>query len=122
MAKVLVVDDEPTIRDMLAQMLALEGYTPITAADGRQALEVVRQTPPDVIVLDLMMPVMDGWTFAQQCHVDPMGHGIPIIVLSASSRAKSAQEDLAGTGVCAVLPKPFRMDALIAVIAANVRR
>jgi CheY-like chemotaxis protein len=68
-----------------------------------------------------MMPVMDGWTFAQRCHADASGHGIPIVVLSASSRASNAQRDLADTGVCAVVAKPFRLDTLLTVIAAHLR-
>ena len=65
-AKILVVDDEPSIVDVLTRFLSREGYTVMTAVNGREALECVRQEPPDLILLDVTMPELDGFTVCQQ--------------------------------------------------------
>jgi CheY-like chemotaxis protein len=119
---VLVVDDDAGMREVIAESLRLDGCVVATAANGAAALEQVRRYPPDLIVLDLMMPVMDGWTFARVCHTDPVGHGIPIVVLSASTRASTALEELAGTGVRAVLNKPFGLEALLGAVQDHAAR
>lgn len=65
-AKVLIVDDEPNIRELLSEALELNGFVVRTAADGRQALEAVARQRPDIIVLDVMMPGLDGFTIARK--------------------------------------------------------
>ena len=107
--RVLVVDDEPVIRYTVEDALSEAGYHVATAAHGAQAPEEVSRVRPDVIVLDLMMPVMDGWTF--------LGHitDIPVVLMSASHnlRATPTPEPVKG-----LLPKPFNLDDLIALVAA----
>src|SRR5207249_1817499 len=70
--RVLVVEDEAAIRGALIEALADEGYDTVAAANGAIALDVVREAPPDVIILDLMMPVMDGWQFLSRCREDDL--------------------------------------------------
>src|SRR5919199_5374278 len=82
--QVLVVDDDPAIRDVLSDVLTMEGYTVATAENGQAGLEQLQRARPDLILLDLLMPGMDGWTFARQCRADPAGRDIPIVVLSAA--------------------------------------
>jgi CheY-like chemotaxis protein len=82
--RVLVVDDDPGIRRMVSLVLAGEGYDVRTAEDGRQALDLLASWHPAVILLDLMMPVMDGWTFLVAQQADPVLAPIPVIVMSAS--------------------------------------
>src|SRR3954447_11239609 len=81
--RVVLVDDEVTLRDLLAEFLQDEGYEVLTAGNGRQALAILRDQPTDAIVLDLGMPVMDGAAFRQQQLLQPHLAAIPVIVLSA---------------------------------------
>ncbi|MHB9146763.1 MAG: response regulator [Symbiobacteriia bacterium] len=77
---VLVVDDEPTLRDVVADVLRMDGYRVVTAGDGLGALSVFREAAPNLIVLDLMLPGMDGFEVARQVREESV---VPIIVLSA---------------------------------------
>src|SRR5216683_7493642 len=80
--RVLVVDDDPDIRELLVSVLTDDGYEATSAKNGRDALAVLDRWPADVVVLDLMMPVMDGWTFAERMREK---WTIPIIVISAAT-------------------------------------
>ena len=80
--RVLVVDDDASIRELLSTALEDDGYEVVPARNGEDALSVCERWRPDVIVLDLMMPVMDGWTFAKRLHETD---DIPIVVLSAAN-------------------------------------
>ena len=111
--RVLVVDDDAVIRDTLATALGDEGYVVRVATDGRAALDTMGNWRPDVIVLDLMMPVMDGPSFrAAQRSADEVAE-IPVIVLSA---AHEVQQRAAGLDAAAVFPKPFDLGALLDAI------
>jgi two-component system, chemotaxis family, chemotaxis protein CheY len=115
-SRVLVVDDDPVIRSTVAELLADEGYDVQQASDGAEALEMVRESPPDAIVLDLMMPVLDGWAFVHQCRALPRCGAVPIVVMSATHRLHETAEQLHALGVRAVVAKPFDVDALIAIV------
>src|ERR687883_659428 len=84
---VLVVDDDPAIRGLVADALRGEGYTVDIAAHGREALDAMRARRPSTIVLDLMMPVMDGFSFLEACHQEQLCDGVPIVVISAVQEA-----------------------------------
>jgi CheY-like chemotaxis protein len=107
-----VVDDERPIRELVALVLEEEGYQVEQAADGGEALLKVRAARPDAVVLDLAMPVMDGWSFAQACHALPC-EPIPILIVSASTQLARAAEQLRAFGVHASLPKPFDLEVLL---------
>jgi two-component system response regulator MprA len=113
--RVLVVDDDALIRDTLATALGDEGYTVRVAGDGRSALTSIGIWRPDVIVLDLMMPVMDGASFraAQRSAADTAQ--IPVIVLSA---AHEVQARAAALDPAAIFTKPFDLGALLDAIAS----
>ena len=113
--RALVVDDDAVIREAVAEALEMEGYETRTAADGAQALARMEDWTPHVIVLDLMMPVMDGWHFREAQRAHPAASGVPVVVLSASQRLAEAQETL---GPAAVLSKPFRLADLLETIDA----
>jgi CheY-like chemotaxis protein len=113
---VLVVDDDPVIRSTVAEVLRDEGYSVQEAGDGAQALEVVRGARPDAIVLDLMMPVLDGWAFVDRCRGVPGFGDVPIVVMSATHGLHESAERLHAMGVRAVVAKPFDLDALIAIV------
>ena len=84
---ILVVDDDPDIRDSLKEVLEDEGYTVNSVANGREALEYLKRSPrPCVILLDLMMPVMDGWQFRREQKQDPTIAAIPLIVITATGK------------------------------------
>lgn len=106
--RVLVVEDEPSIRDAVAEVLVMEGYAVRTAANGAEALEVIQGELPRLIVLDMRMPVMDGWAFAQE--LSERGLGIPILVLTAAHNARNWAQEVGAAGY---LPKPFDVVELI---------
>jgi DNA-binding response OmpR family regulator len=113
--RVLVVDDDALIRDTLATALGDEGYAVRVAPDGRAALSAIGNWRPDVIVLDLMMPVMDGSAFraAQRSAADTAQ--IPVIILSAAHNVHSRA---AGLHPAAIFSKPFDLGALLDAIAS----
>jgi CheY-like chemotaxis protein len=109
---ILVVDDEDAIREVVAETLELEGYHVERAGDGEQALAKVKALHPDAIVLDLMMPVMDGWTFLQQCRRDEICHSTPVLVMSAYRRLAETAHELH----VPCLAKPFDLDVFLAAV------
>lgn len=117
--RVLVVDDEDMIRDFVAEALSDEGYDVEVARNGQEALEKARQRPPHAIVLDLMMPIMDGWTFVDRSRREPWSSNVPIVVMSAATGLAATARDL---GVRACLAKPFDLDALIGAVDRLTRQ
>jgi CheY-like chemotaxis protein len=112
MKHILVVDDDEDIREFVSMALRLEDYPVETAAHGAEALRKVRQDPPSLVLLDLMMPVMDGWKFVQTCRNEGLCQQVPVVVMSASARAQAAEELQAH----AFLAKPFDLDELFQVV------
>ena len=113
MTTVLVVDDEPTIRGLVADALAEDGYAVETAGNGREALARARAHRPDLVVLDLRMPVMDGPAFVAACRGLPACAGVPVVLMSASFHNLDWCDRL---GVAACLPKPFDLDELATTV------
>ena len=111
--RVLVVDDDESIRDLVEMALSAEGHQVMTAPDGAAALEAIAVSPPDVILLDMKMPVMDGWAFARAYREAPGPHA-PIVVVTAAQDAASRAAEVAADGH---LPKPFDLDELFRVVA-----
>ncbi len=111
MPSILVVDDDRDIRETLAEVLEVAGHTVSKASNGGEALDALRAKPAEVILLDLMMPVMDGWTFVREQQADAALADIPIVVVTA------APVDAPIPGVRAYLPKPFDLDRLLSVVA-----
>ena len=105
---VLVVDDEPDIRATVSAMLEIEGFDVAEAANGADALEAVEKRRPDVILLDMRMPVLDGWGFAAEMR--RRGHGTPIVVMTAARDAAHWAGEIAAA---AFVAKPFGFDDLI---------
>jgi CheY-like chemotaxis protein len=109
---VLVVEDDPTVRGTLALILESEGYVIATAANGRDALAIMAGQPPDVVLLDLQMPIMTGWELIEACRSDSATCHLPLIVMSAVyDRTHVGLGD-----VQAFLPKPFGIDQLLDVL------
>jgi two-component system chemotaxis response regulator CheY len=112
MKRILVVDDDPAVRRLLTEMLC-ERYAITLASNGAEALDSIRQQPPDAVVLDMMMPVMDGWTFLSAYRRQPASAEVPVVVVSGEP---SACEDGRRLGARACVPKPFDVDRLRAVV------
>ena len=113
MPAVLIVDDDAEIRDALTEFLLDEGYDVLVAGDADAALESLRQRAPTVILLDLMMPVMDGATFRQRQLADARLADIPVVVMSASSSGRAVSAELKAH---AYVPKPIDLDGLLATL------
>jgi two-component system, OmpR family, phosphate regulon response regulator PhoB len=121
MATILVVEDEPAIQELIAINLEHAGYQPVQAADAEQALAIVRDAVPDLILLDWMLPGMSGMEFARRLRADRRTQQVPVIMLTA--RAEE-QDKLAGleTGADDYITKPFSPRELNARIKALLRR
>ena len=113
---ILIVDDQEEIRDLLSDLLHLSGYVTQTAANGLEAIEQISKDRPDLITLDLAMPVLDGHGVLQRLAGDPRTSTIPVVVVSAYSL------DLQPTPqIVRVVPKPFEVFELIELIKGVLR-
>jgi CheY-like chemotaxis protein len=112
--RILLVEDDRSLRDTLADLLADEGFEVACAANGREALERLAGSRPDLIVLDLVMPVMDGWAFREAQRSSPSLAAIPTVVLSASCPADNPS--VRSLGAEAVLTKPVGTERLIGAL------
>ena len=118
--RILVVDDDPAIRHMLTATLEDEGHAVREAANGADALVAVQAWRPDLIVLDLMMPVMNGWQFAETYGSLPPPHA-PIVVITAAGPGAIQSAEHLGT-ISAVLGKPIDLEVLHDSIDAHLGR
>ncbi|HSN98693.1 MAG TPA: response regulator [Candidatus Nanopelagicales bacterium] len=114
---ILVVDDDVEIREMLRIALTEEGYGVVCAPDGAAALAVLEHETPGVILLDMRMPVMDGWAFARAYAERPGPHA-PILVITAAVDAGRWAREI---GASAAIAKPFDLNRLIDKIAEHMR-
>lgn len=113
--RVLAVDDDPTIRRLLQVNLQMEGYEVDLAEDGIYALEKMRENKPALVVLDIMMPRMDGWTVCETMKDDPELKDIPVVFLSARAQdADIARGEKLGA---AYMTKPFDPFDLLELVA-----
>ncbi len=109
---ILVVDDEQQILDVATFVLEDEGYSVGTASDGREALARVGEQAPDLIVLDMRMPVLDGWGSVKEYRAR-FDHQAPIIVLAAAADPGKRAEEIGAVGL---IEKPFRLDSLVRIV------
>ncbi|MCC7451357.1 MAG: response regulator [Anaerolineae bacterium] len=117
----LVVDDNKTNREMLGYALKLEGHTVVMAENGRQALEMIQTAPFDLVLLDIMMPGIDGYQVLQMLKAEPDYRHIPVIVISAVEETEGAIRCI-GLGAEDYLPKPFDLVLLRARINASLEK
>lgn len=110
---VLVVEDDPDIRDVVAAVLENEGYSVSTAANGAEALQRLTASPCEVLVTDLMMPVMNGWALVAEARRRPELAAMRVLVITAHFSATVPGADR-------VLAKPFELQALLADVAALI--
>jgi CheY-like chemotaxis protein len=108
---VLVVDDDTSILDTVSSILSGEGYDVVSAATGEEALAAVARRQPQLILLDMRMPVMDGWAVARALR--EQGISVPIVVMTAAESAKRWADEVGAEGY---LAKPFGLDELLATV------
>lgn len=118
-ARILVIDDEELVREMLVRFLNLEGYVPIEAENGEQGIQMALRSPPDLILCDLMMPKVDGFGVLARLRAEPATAGKPFVFITASSEVQDARvAELLGAND--YLTKPFNLADLRAVIAKRL--
>jgi two-component system chemotaxis response regulator CheY len=113
-APILIVDDDPTILQLLSETLQLEGYRVATAANGAEALAQVERARPSLVLLDMRMPVLDGWDFASQLR--QRGIELPIVVMTAAANASQWAAEIKAS---AYLAKPFDIGELLQAVEAQ---
>lgn len=104
--RVLLVDDNPIILDLLVINFELEGFTVLQASDGAQAFAIAKEQRPDVVISDVMMPVMNGLQLTTALRADPITSTIPVMLVSAEAQASDIQDGLAA-GASDYVTKPF---------------
>jgi two-component system response regulator MprA len=117
--RILIADDDRAIREALSRALSLEGYDVVQAADGASALQLIESSQPDVAVLDVMMPNVDGLTVCRVLRAER--NRIPILMLTARTETPDRVAGL-DAGADDYLPKPFDLDELLARLRALMRR
>ena len=120
MALILVVDDEFSVAEVLQSVLADSGHEVITAVNGRQALERLDERRPDLVLLDFMMPIMDGPALLRAMRQHPSYRDIPAVVMSSLPKRVVAQA--AGGLFSAILRKPFKLAAVIETVETVLNR
>jgi len=115
---VLVVDDDPSIRRLIVAALRRDGYEFLEAANGREALDLMRSNHPAAVVLDLMMPLVSGWDVLKERMDDADLRAIPVIIVSANRDPDIV--NAVDKGICAFLPKPFDIGALSALVRSCI--
>jgi len=114
---ILVVEDIAHVRDLIAVQLRLRGYTVITARDGQEALELIAQDKPAIVISDILMPRVDGFALAHKIRSDPQTAGIPLLLLSATYVSAEDERFALGVGAIRFLPKPVEGDDLLVAVA-----
>jgi len=118
---ILVVDDNPSNLKLFTYLLALPGYAVTTAANAEQALDVLGRLVPDLIIMDLQLPDVDGLTLTRQLKADPKMKGVPIVAVTASAM-KGDEEKARAAGVDGYMSKPVEKRAFRAMVASYLER
>ena len=121
MSKVLLVEDSEESRDGLARHLRRKGYETLLAVDGRQGFDVARAQAPDLILMDMSLPVLDGWEATRQLKAAPQTRGIPVIALTAHAMAGDREKALEA-GCDDYDTKPVELARLLAKMAPLLGR
>lgn len=117
---ILIVEDDRDIRDVLAEILAEEGYRVLVAEDGLEGLKRLSEGPrPQLILLDLMMPRMDGYQFREEQRKNPSWAGIPLVLLTAGVESS---DKITALGALDVVRKPVKIDFLLDLIGGVLQR
>jgi len=121
MAKILLVEDNEMNRDMLSRRLARRGYEVVVAVDGREGVAKARAETPALVLMDMSLPVVDGWEATRELRADPATRSIPIIALTAHAMAGDREKALAA-GCDDFDTKPIELERLLGKIEALLAR
>ena len=116
-ARILVVEDEPDIRELVRMTLSAAGHETVAVADGQTALASVRELPPDLVVLDLGLPGMEGTEVLGRLRIDRVTREVPVLVLTARLDAGS-ERDVTALGASEFMVKPFKRQELVERVEA----
>lgn len=118
--RLLLIDDDPNLILLVKDYLEFRGYEVITAENGREALEVLEDDIPDLIICDVMMPEMDGYSLVEHVRKDPRTSWIPVLFLSAKGQSQDRVKGL-NTGADVYMVKPFEPEELVAQVEASLK-
>jgi two-component system cell cycle response regulator DivK len=121
MAKILLVEDNELNRDMLSRRLVKRGYEVIVALDGREGVEKARSDAPALVLMDMSLPVLDGWEATRELRADPTTRSIPVIALTAHAMAGDREKAMAA-GCDDFDTKPIELERLLGKIEALLAR
>jgi DNA-binding response OmpR family regulator len=121
MPKILIVDDDITITELMKALVKMEGHEPTTVNDSLQAMEIAKSVNPDLITLDLMMPGLTGFELCKLLHDDPKFSNTPIVIVSAKDDPES-KEQAKQAGATGYLTKPFGLDEFLNKIKPFVKK
>ena len=121
MAKILVVDDELLLQVMLKDALEGAGHAVVLAENGRVAIDRAKADRPDLILMDILMPDLDGYDTCKLMNADPALDGMPVILISATAEPKGVVDRAKQVGAAAVLSKPVSVDKLQQVLAQTLK-
>ena len=119
--KLLLIDDDPNLIILVKDYLEFRGYEVVTADHGRKALDILNDLVPDMIICDVMMPEMDGYSFVEQIRQDPTKSWIPILFLSAKGQSQDRVKGLT-TGADVYMVKPFEPEELVAQVESSLKQ
>lgn len=119
--RLLLIDDDPNLILLVKDYLEFRGYEVVTAENGREALEVLEQEIPDMIICDVMMPEMDGYALVQHVREDPKTSWIPVLFLSAKGQSQDRVKGL-NTGADVYMVKPFEPEELVAQVESSLKQ
>lgn len=118
--KILIVDDDAAIAELLAQALGDEGYETHTSIQSLRFFDAVKEINPDLILLDLMMPYLDGRDELRLMSMEPGTQNIPVIMVTANVDAKNDEETFKKLGVKEVILKPFDLSSLVSTVKRTI--
>jgi DNA-binding NarL/FixJ family response regulator len=119
--RLLLIDDDPNLILLVKDYLEFRGYEVTTAENGREALDILEKEMPDMIICDVMMPEMDGYTFVEQVRKDPRTNWIPVLFLSAKGQSQDRVKGL-NTGADVYMVKPFEPEELVSQVEASLKQ
>lgn len=119
--RLLLIDDDPNLILLVRDYLEFRGYHVVTAENGREALEVLEQDIPDMIICDVMMPEMDGYALVEHVRQDPRTNWIPVLFLSAKGQSQDRVKGLS-KGADVYMVKPFEPEELVAQVESSLKQ
>jgi DNA-binding NarL/FixJ family response regulator len=119
--RLLLIDDDPNLIMLVKDYLEFRGYEVLTAENGREGLEALEQSTPDMIICDVMMPEVDGYSFVKQVREEPKTSWIPVLFLSAKGQSQDRVKGL-NTGADVYMVKPFEPEELVAQVESSLKQ